>query len=144
MLWIHPLVQLAMTLLALWVMEMGVRRFLFVHLGRRSVLFPWKRHVLWGKVVLVGWLAGLVAGVVAMRLSFGTWGITGAHYTVSAAMAALIGTGYASGHLLDRVKKRRKYLHVFHGLNNAALLALALYQGWTGWALVGMFLLPQG
>jgi hypothetical protein len=142
MLWIHPLVQIAVTLLALWVMEMGVRRALFVHLGRRSVLFPWKRHVLWGKVVLLGWLAGLVVGVWAMRHSFGTWGVSGAHYTASALIAALVGTGYASGHLLDRVKKRRRFLHVFHGLNNTALLALALFQLWTGWGLVRMFLLP--
>ncbi len=74
---------------------------------------------------------------------FGTWGISGAHYTVSAVMAALIGAGYASGHLLDRVKKRRKYLHIFHGLNNTVLLALALYQVWSGWGLLHMFLLSE-
>ncbi len=144
MLWIHPVLQALATLLALWVMEMGVRRTLFSHFGKRKILFPWKRHVFWGRIVLVAWLAGLAVGVVAMRQAFGVYGVSGAHYTVAAVMAALAGIGYATGHVLDKYKKKRKFLHIFHGLNNTALLALALYQLWSGWALTRMYLLQMG
>jgi len=141
MLWIHPTLQMLATLLGLWVMEMGLRRFLFVHLGRKKVLFPWKRHVLLGKIALVIWLAGLVVGVLALKYAYGVWNITGIHLNVAVAVAALAGTGYATGHILDKYKKKRSVLHIVHGLNNTTLLALALYQAWTGWALIDLFLL---
>lgn len=139
MLWIHPLMQFVATLLGLWVMEMGVRRFLFVHMKRRKVLFPWKRHVQIGKAVLVVWLAGLLIGVLALKQEFGAWGVTGGHFNMAVVIAALAGIGYVTGHILDKYKKRRKVLHIFHGLNNTVLLALALYQVFSGWNLMRTF-----
>lgn len=144
MLWFHPVLQALATLLALWVMEMGVRRTLFSHFGKRKVVFPWKRHVLYGKIVLITWLAGLAIGLLFMRQAYGVWGVSGPHVTVAVVMAALIAFGYVSGHILDKVKKRRKVLNILHGLNNTALLALALYQAWSGWQLVRMYLLHMG
>ena len=141
MLWIHPVLQLACTLLALYVMWLGVRRFRAAHL-KHKVMFNWKRHVLLGKIVLIIWFAAFVMGAASTRFIWGVSDVTGAHYLVGLAMLPLLVTGYATGHVLDKVKKRRTLLPLVHGANNALLLALALFQIWTGIGVVRLFLLP--
>lgn len=141
MLWVHPVLQLACTLLALYVMALGLVRFRAAHLGHK-VRFDWKRHVLYGKIVLVVWFAAFVWGAAAARVIWGVSDVTGSHYAVGLAMLPLLATGYATGHVLDAVKKRRTVLPLVHAANNALLLGLALYQVWSGVGVVRMFLLP--
>lgn len=139
-LWVHPILQIIATLMGLWVMEMGVRRFLFAHLKVKGIFFNWKRHVLLGKIVLVVWLLGLVVGVWAMHYAMGAYNVTGGHFNAALPIAGLAGIGYATGHVMDRDRKRRKILNLFHGINNTVLLALVFYQVWTGFELMNMFL----
>ena len=140
MLWIHPALQLLCTALALYVMLLGVRRFRAAHL-KHKVVFDWKRHVLYGKIVLVVWFVAFVWGAGTARIIWGVSDVTGAHYAVGLIMLPLLVTGYATGHVLDKVKKRRKILPLVHGGNNSLLLALALYQVWSGVGVVRLFLL---
>ena len=51
MLIIHPLIQLAATLLALYVLLLGVARFRQLHM-RQKTLFQWQRHVRLGTIAL--------------------------------------------------------------------------------------------
>ncbi|BBD06797.1 DUF4079 family protein [Desulfovibrio ferrophilus] len=141
MLWIHPVLQLLCTLLALYVMVLGVQRFRASHL-KQKVMFNWKRHVFYGKIVLIIWFVAFVWGAGAARILWGASDLTGIHYVIGLIMLPLLVTGYATGHVLDTVKKRRAVLPVVHGLNNMLLLGLALYQVWTGIEVVRVFLLP--
>lgn len=140
MLWVHPVLQFICTIFALYVMWLGIRRFRAAHL-KHKVVFNWKRHVLYGKAVLIIWFVAFVWGAGATRIIWGVSDVTGTHYLVGLIMLPLLVTGYATGHVLDKVKKRRKILPLVHGANNVLLLGLALYQVWTGIAAVQLFLL---
>lgn len=140
MLWIHPVLQLLCTVLALYVMWLGIQRFRAAHL-KHKVLFNWKRHVLYGKIVLIVWFVAFVWGAGSARIIWGVSDVTGMHYVVGLVMLPLLVTGYATGHVLDRVKKRRSLLPLAHGANNTLLLGMALYQVWTGIEVVRLFLL---
>jgi len=141
LLWIHPVLQFLCTVLALYVMFLGVQRFRAAHL-KHKVMFNWKRHVLTGKIVLGVWFVAFVWGAGACRILWGASDLTGTHFVVGLIMLPLLVTGYATGHVLDAVKKRRTVLPLVHGANNALLLGLALYQIWTGIEVVRVFLLP--
>lgn len=141
MLWIHPVLQFACTLLGLYVLGLGVQRLRAAHL-KQKVLFNWKRHVLLGKIVLIVWFVAFVWGAGMVRYLWGASDLTGAHFVVGLVMLPLLVTGYATGHVLDAVKKRRTVLPLVHGLNNALLVGLALYQVWTGMGVIRLFLLP--
>ncbi|WP_461209196.1 DUF4079 family protein [Desulfocurvus sp. DL9XJH121] len=141
MLWIHPVLQLLSTLAALYVLWLGIARFRCNHMGCK-LFFDWKAHVRWGRAVIIVWFAMLALGVAMTRASWGMAGITGAHYIAGLATVPFMAAGYATGSYLDRVKKRRKALPLIHGLCNTALLALALYQVWSGVGAVRLFLLP--
>ncbi|MBU1002182.1 MAG: DUF4079 domain-containing protein [Proteobacteria bacterium] len=141
MLWIHPVLQLLCTLLGLYVLGLGVQRLRASHL-KHKVLFNWKRHVLWGKVVLVVWFVAFVWGAGMVRFLWGSSDLTGTHFVVGLVMLPLLVTGYATGHVLDAVKKRRTVLPLVHALNNVLLLGLALTQIWTGIGVIKLFLIP--
>ncbi len=140
MLWFHPAIQALVTLLALYVFLLGLNRFLTQHFGIKRT-FLWKRHVWLGKTVILLWFAGLVGGLLMARTAWSVNFITGRHYHVALIMLPLLIFGYLSGIIMDAHKKNRRFLPLLHALNNAALLILALYQFYTGWAVLKDFVL---
>jgi len=130
--WIHPILQALAVFLSLHVLYLGWTRFSFAHLGKKGVVFPWKRHVQLGSAVLVTWSLSLFAGLGVAWLSWKGVFITGRHYQVALVMLPLIVFGLGSGFFMDRFKTKRTALPLAHGCTNALLVLLALYQLYTG------------
>ena len=130
--WIHPVLQTLALVLSLYVLALGWVRFAFAHLGKKGIIFAWKRHVLLGKIVLCAWASAYVIGLGAAWWGWQSVFITGTHYQVGLAMLPLIAFGLASGLAMDRVKAKRTALPLAHGAVNALLVLLALYQLFTG------------
>lgn len=143
MLWIHPVIQLLCTFAAVYVLIHGVKRFMMLHM-KRKVRFDWKKHALWGRVVVIVWFAAFVWGAAMTRITWGTSDLTGTHYVVGLVMLPLLLTGYATGEWLDRKRGRRKVLPLVHGANNILLFVLAVWQIWTGIWVIRTFLLGGG
>ncbi|GAB6124408.1 DUF4079 family protein [Humidesulfovibrio idahonensis] len=130
--WIHPLLQTLAVLLSLYVLYLGFVRFRFAHLGHKGIVFQWKRHVNQGIAVMGTWALAFVIGLGAAWMNWHVVGITETHYAVALVMLPLVLFGLGSGFLMDRVKAKRKLLPLAHGAVNALLVALALWQLWTG------------
>ncbi len=130
--WIHPVLQTLALILSLYVLYLGWVRFTFAHLGRKGVVFAWKRHVLMGKVVLCTWAVDFAIGLAAAWWGWSTVFITNHHYKVALVMLPLIFFALATGLVMDRVKAKRTALPLAHGAANALLVLLALYQLYTG------------
>lgn len=140
MLYVHPALQIVAALLTLYVLYLGAVRFASAHMGQR-LRFDWKRHVLFGKVVCVLWLAGMAGG---MYMTSGTWrrvGITGEHFDNAMGMLPFICAAFVTGWYMDRYKARRRYLPLVHTANNIVLLYLLVLQMRSGLAVVRDFLL---
>jgi hypothetical protein len=130
--WIHPVLQTLAVLVSLVVLYLGIARFRFLNLGHKGVVFQWKRHVALGIAVMVTWLLAFVIGLGAAWNAWRVVGITELHYLTALLMLPLIGFGLGSGFVMDKVKTRRKTLPLVHGIVNAVLVALALWQLGTG------------
>ncbi len=140
MLWIHPLLQLCATGLAVYVLALGWARFLANHFGKGG-RFMWADHVKLGKITHILWMAGLVLGQFAVTREWGNNGVTGNHYIIGQMMMPCIAGGYITGVIMDRDKKTRRYMPLVHGVFNILALLLALAQVATGWMVVQEFLL---
>lgn len=133
--YLHPVWQMAMSALALYVMWLGWARARSLHLGY-STPFKRKRHVFLGQVAMYGWLAGAAGGMALAWDYWGGWLKTGVHAWVGICMSALIVWGLASGLYMARRPKKRKNLALLHGLGNVALIGLAAVQSFSGDALL--------
>lgn len=142
MLYLHPAVQFASTVLAIYVIYTGIQRFRSHHLHTRAA-FNWKRHVSLGIVVLLLWSIGLGGGFVVTRNVWYTTFITGLHAKIAVAMCPLIVIGFATGFYMNRAKKKRILLPLMHGLNNTILFILAIYQLYSGWQVLQKFVLQS-
>ena len=131
-LWIHPIWQAAATLLSFYVLYLAWPRVQCNHLERK-LPFAWKDHVRWGSWAIGLWILGTLLGIAIARMEWGAFFITGAHARVGLVFLALALFGYLSGHVMDKVKKRRKALPLAHGMVNLMLVAAALWQAWSGW-----------
>ncbi len=131
--WLHPVWQVLATLLAAYALFLALPRIVAVHFGQRR-LFNWKGHVRSGRWAVLLWVAGTAVGILVARLEWQAFFITGDHAWVGLAMVVLALFGYATGRHMDRAKTHRVWLPALHGLNNAALIVLALWQTCTGWA----------
>ncbi|SKA83518.1 hypothetical protein SAMN02745704_01658 [Paucidesulfovibrio gracilis DSM 16080] len=140
MLWFHPIFSALVLLLALYVLALGWVRFRVNHLGGRGV-FPWKRHVLLGKVVYAAWTLSFLGGAAMVRIHWPAFFLKGAHTMGGFVMLALMGIGLVTGLIMDRQKAKRRALPLLHALVNVLLLATAGYQAWTGWNIVQKVLL---
>ena len=130
--WIHPFLMFLVMLGGFYVLWLGWRRFQGLHLKQR-VSFAWKRHVRIGSYVLAFWALGPVLGLIGSQIVFGATFINSTHAWWGIAMVPLVITGYATGRVLDRVKCRRKWLPLIHGVNNLVLVVMSLWQTFTGW-----------
>jgi len=140
MLWIHPILQALVLIAAFYVFFLGVQRFRSAHLGHR-VPFNWKRHVVLGRWVIIGWLLGLVVGMMVVNAEMGMTGIFVDHYQGGMAMTPLMFIAYVTGTYMDRRKAKRTAMPLVHAANNVLLLGVVLYQVYTGWLIVSNFLL---
>ena len=140
MLSIHPIIMFVSTLLALYVFVLSIQRFRFLHLKQKAA-FNWKRHVIFGEIVMITWLGGMLGGI---AISYVTWHgflITGTHGKVAMVMLPLILFGLFSGLYLNYRKGKRKLLPIIHGINNFVVLILALYQIISGWWVYNAYVL---
>ena len=141
MLILHPILQLSAIVMAIYVFFLGMQRFRFLHL-KQKVTFNWKRHVLLGKITMVSWLAGMFGGISIVYVYWHGFLITGAHGKLALlVMLPLILFGLFSGLYMNRVKKKRQWLTLIHGLNNLIVLGLALYQIYSGWWVYNTYVL---
>ena len=130
--WIHPVLQTLAACLSFYVLYLGWVRFSFAHLGRKGMVFAWKRHVQLGMAVLCIWALDFVIGLGAAWWGWKSVFITGRHYQVALVMLPLILFGLGSGFVMDRVKAKRRVLPLVHAAVNAFLVFLAVFQFYTG------------
>ena len=135
--WIHPVIMAATMVAGLYVLHLGYCRCLSLHFGKR-VSFNWKLHVLAGTVVLALWTIGPVMGLFGAQVVWGGTFIAKNHAWLGLAMLPLAVIGYVTGRMLDKIRRRRKWLPMIHGLNNLLLVGLSLMQVYTGWGLLSM------
>lgn len=140
MLIIHPVIQLAATLLALYVLLLGVGRFRRLHM-RQKTLFQWQRHVRLGTIALLLWLVGMVLGLVMVKVYWHGLLITGNHGNRFFVILPLILFGLISGWYMHKRKKQRVLLPLIHGSANVLLIILALLQALSGWKVYDAFVL---
>lgn len=127
----HPAWQVALTLLGLYVAWLGIKRLRSLHLGR-TVSFPRARHVLLGKITLVGLILGAAGGAIMVRWMWKAWLITGAHAWLGLVVAIMALVGLATGLVLERRPRPRQAMPLLHGLVNLTLLALCLVNFYFG------------
>ncbi len=142
MLVVHPVIQSCAILLALYVFYLGAQRFRTLHLRQKAV-FRWRRHVVLGEIALGLLLGGMIGGITMVYVYWHAFLITGTHGKVALAMATFVIFGLASGLYMHRKKRERKLLPLVHGLNNLAVLILAVIQIVTGWWVYRAFVLGE-
>jgi hypothetical protein len=139
MLFIHPLVQACLILLALYNLRLGFTRFRFNHLGAKTA-FQWKKHVNNGLVVTIGMAAGAGVGLFMTWYKWSAPGGTGWHFSNAMIILFFLAFSLVTGLYMDRNKARRKALPLLHGISGLAVALLALCQAATGWDMVSNFL----
>ena len=127
MLVVHPTVQFLAILLTLYVFYLGLQRFRLLHLHQK-VVFRWKRHVALGEVALGVLLAGMLGGMAMVYTYWHRVIMTGIHAKIALMMVPFMIFGLFSGLYMNRKKKQRRILALVHGLNNLAVLVMALSQ----------------
>ena len=128
---VHPAWQVAFTLLGLYVAWLGIKRLGSLHFGLQAT-FPRPRHILLGKIALVGLILGTAGGAIMARLMWHGWLVTGAHAWLGVAVACLALVGLGTGMVLERRPKGRNALPLLHGMVNLGLLALCLVNFYFG------------
>lgn len=139
---IHPMWQLAFTLLALYAAWLGLKRLVSLHMGKIAA-FSRPRHILIGKIVICGLLAGAVGGLITVRWAWRAWFITGPHAVIGIIAAGLLAFGLLLGVYLERRPAPRRKLPLIHGLANLLGLALCLVQFITGSEVLEVFVLGE-
>lgn len=132
MLYLHPLLQLLCMFLASYVLYLGIRRFLFSHMGKKKMRFNWKRHVRLGKATHAIWLFGFFLGLGMAWWYWGFVNLTGIHFLAGVGMLPLIAGSLITGLMLQTPKGLRPRLALTHGAFNLALFLLAVFQLITG------------
>lgn len=140
LLYIHPTIQGLTILLSLYVLFLGIQRFRFLHLGRKTK-FLWKRHVNLGIIVVIGWLSGVIGGPIMARIHWYGFFITGIHWKIGMTILLLALFALGTGLYMNCRKKHSKQLVLIHGLANFILIGLALSQIYTGWRVINEFVL---
>ena len=140
LLFIHPVVQFITFILACYVFYLGYQRFSSLH-RKKNAPFLWKRHVSLGIVALATFLAGMAGGLLAVYTYWRSYLITGLHAKVAIFLLPLMIFGLLSGLYMNAKKKKRKWLPILHGANNAVLMILAFTQVITGWKILRNYVL---
>jgi uncharacterized membrane protein YozB (DUF420 family) len=128
---IHPIFQSLGTLIALYVMKLGISRFQMVHFNQKT-RFNWKQHVRLGLIAAAIWLMGTFGGLYTAQINWGGWAVTGSHAQIGLVMIPFILFAIGSGLYMDRRKRKRKVLPLIHAILNTVMLLLAFLQIYTG------------
>ncbi|GAB6035537.1 hypothetical protein JCM15519_00960 [Fundidesulfovibrio butyratiphilus] len=131
MIYLHPLFMVAAVALWLYVLSSGLKRLQSAHFGRK-VLFPWKRHVAFGKWAMAGMFIGWGLGLVSTSLASAAPEETGVHMPIGAAIVTLAAVGLVAGLKLNKNRGANNRLRLVHGLCNIFVSVLALGQIYTG------------
>lgn len=131
----HPVFMFLILAVACVALRQGSIRFAAVRLGRKA-LFPWRTHVLLGKIALAGMLLGLVTGLSTTWLVWTAPFTTGAHGKVAVVIGALAVSGLATGMKLDKLKKPGTRLGLIHAVGNTLAVLLAFFQLYSGFDLL--------
>jgi len=137
---IHPVFQFLAILLVLYVLLLGLARFRSLHLKQKTT-FKWKRHVTLGTTAYLVLLFGLSAGLSLVYFYWQKFLLTGLHGKIGLIMAPIILFGLITGHYMNRVKRKRAWLPLLHGLSNLTALILALIQVVTGMMVYNAYVL---
>lgn len=127
LLWIHPVMQTLVALLALYVLALGLSRFASRHLNRKTT-FQWKRHVLLGKIVVAAWALGGLGGLVITYLTYGRIYPQSLHFITAVIMFPVLLVTWVTGTRLDSRRSGTNALPLVHLVNNVLLLVLAGVQ----------------
>ena len=140
LLWVHPIVQSLIAVLALYVLWLGLARFASRHLGKKTV-FKWDRHVRFGKLVAVVWALGGLGGLTITYITYGKIFTESLHFRIGIAILVLLIVTWLTGTRMDRRRGQSDILAVIHLANNALLLILIAIQLATGIGIVQSALL---
>lgn len=132
--YLHPVMQSLVFLLALLVMYQGSKR-IGMQLGKKAI-FPWKQHVKLGSYALILWIIGASLGSAVTDLLFGSTNVTAWHSATASYVLGLAVFGLATGFVMNKYKKKRKYLPILHGVSNFILLILFVYVAYTGMSIL--------
>lgn len=138
-LYIHPAIQLLGIYFGFTALYWGGMRFVAVH-HKILLGFPWKQHVLYGKIAIFLWLAGIGVGVYFAKAEWSYYRITGDHFVVGMATIPFLLSSFISGYWMDTYKKRRNYLSIAHGVSGFLLCALVFIQIITGFQVLEIFI----
>lgn len=136
LLYSHPVVQICALFLGLWALYQGFKR-IAMQQGKK-VIFPWKQHVKLGSYALILWTIGGL-GFYVTHSVFGMTHITDGHAEIAWYVMGLSVLGFTSGFIMNKYKKKRKWMPALHGLLNIFLLALVIYEAYTGMFLLSTF-----
>lgn len=125
--YVHPIVQAAATLAALYLLYLGSFRFRSLHLGHKTG-FKRKLHVGLGRPAMIVLVLGILGGLIFVRWAWRGWLITGPHGWLGLAALPLILFGLISGWVMASRPKPRKNLALAHGLVNTVLVIVLLIQ----------------
>ena len=137
---VHPLIQLLATVMAFYVLLLGVGRFRRLHLQQKAA-FNWQLHIRLGTVVLLIWLAGLFFGLLMVKLYWHGILITGDHGKRAFLILPLILVGLATGWYMHKRKKKRIILPLIHGSVNLLLFIVVVMHAYSGWQVYDAFVL---
>jgi hypothetical protein len=110
---------------------MGLKRIRSFHF-KQQVAFPWKRHVLFGRITFSLLLTGMVVGLTMVRLFWDNNFMTLGHGKMAMVTLPFILFGFFSGELLNRKVSQQAVLRILHGGNNVVVLILLLNQARLG------------
>jgi hypothetical protein len=139
---IHPIIQFIGTVCAFYVFFLGISRFRSQHLGHKA-LFKWKQHVFLGIFANILFICGLFGGLAVVYLNWEGILITGFHGTFAFVILPFFLFGSISGIYMNRVKKKRKFLPLLHGISNSILLILVVLQARSGYWVYKVFVLGE-
>ncbi|MEW5911811.1 MAG: DUF4079 domain-containing protein [Thermodesulfobacteriota bacterium] len=128
---VHPVWQVAATLLGLYAAWLGIQRLRSLHLGQ-NVGFARSRHALAGKLALGGLILGSLGGAVMLLWMLRRWVLVGVHGWLGGVVVILALFGLITGLILQYRPGPRKALPLAHGLVNLLVLALCLVQFYFG------------
>ncbi len=131
MFFVHPIFQALGTLLAFYVLGLGISRFRMLHLQQKA-RFNWKLHVYLGITCACIWLMGICGGLYMVKTNWHGLLITGYHGKVGLLTVPFILFALISGLYMHIKKKKRLLLPLLHASLNLAMVLLALFQFYTG------------
>lgn len=137
---IHPILQFSAIILSILTLSLGLKRFLFLHLKKKSK-FNWKLHVRLGIVSLIMVFMGTFGGIFVAYTNWNGYFITGIHGYVGIILLFFVIFGLTSGLYMDKKKKKRVYLPLIHGICNTIFVLLCIFQIYSGIVVYKTFVL---